>query len=538
MLSLWGLAACVDPGSGTVPSGTLPVDTAANVDPGVPVEVRSGKPVTCADPGRRDVTKVETHELRAEADKKAWFWGGGVVAGDFDGDGPVDLLLPGFWEAMLYRGVGDGTFVEVSEELPPNLAGGAGGAAADYDGDGDLDILMTRFLASDVLLRNDDGVFVDVSAEAGITQDQARTVSASWGDMDRDGDLDLFVGGYGYIDESGEDPEHDDFLPAEPSYLYENLGDGTFRDVSDRLPKEAHDGYTFAGGWFDLDHDGWLDLYIVNDFGQSYPNRLLWNRDGTLELDRNAHGLDVAITGMGLGIGDIDGDGREDMLMTAWGFNALLKSGAGDAWYDYADLLGVHGDLSRAQKIGWGAEFVDMDLDGDLDAPVAYGFLDSRYQASDRQPDALLIQLEDGTFEDRGREWVMNHPTMGRGFVAQDLNDDGYPDLVRRDVGGPTLVSLSHCGSGAWLRIRLHDEAPNRHAIGARVRVRAGDRSWSNVVRAGGTNHASSGPPEVHFGLGELAEVGIVEITWPDGEVSRITDVGTRRILDITRADR
>ncbi|HHO51624.1 MAG TPA: CRTAC1 family protein, partial [Deltaproteobacteria bacterium] len=440
--------------------------------------------------------------------------------------------------AQLFRGHPRGTFEDISDELPSGLAGGSGGAAADYDGDGDLDVFITRYTVPDLLLRNDAGTFVDVSAAAGLSQRPARSMASSWGDLDGDGDLDLFVGVYGLVDESGADPTHTSFSSAEPSFLYLNDGDGTLTERSDLLPQQVHDGYTFSGGWFDLDHDGWLDLYVVNDFGAAFPNVLLWNRGGELRLDQHAHGLDVAVTGMGLGVGDIDGDGIEDLVLSAWDGNVGLVSGSGGAWFDRTAELGIQNDLARGQKIAWGVDLVDMDNDGDLDAPMAYGDLDTLYSAPDRQPDALYLQSSDGSFVDVAPQWGIHHPTTGRGFVAYDLNDDGFLDLVRRDLDGPAYVSLSRCGAGAWLRVRLHDVAPNTAAVGARIIARDDGQVWTSSIRAGGTNHASAGPPEVHLGLGDRDTIDLLEIYWPQGGTSRLTDVATRRILDITRGDR
>lgn len=535
--------ACTDKPERT-DSGTEPTPSTVII-PTREAELTAGGEVSCAEPNRQ----LEQHydgpfELRAEADKPIRFWGGGVIAGDFDQDGFIDLVLPGRWETQYFRGLEGGQFVEVMDALPAaELDLGSGGAPADYDGDGDLDILVTRYEGTNRLLQNDGlGHFTDVTGAAGLTTTDARmSMASSWGDYDRDGDLDLYIGAYGFIDESGSNPNHDDFLPADPDFLYRNEGDGTFTDISSDLPAEVHDGYAFSGGWFDLDRDGWLDLYVVHDFGRSFPNRLLWNRQGTLELDRGASGLDVQITGMGLGVGDIDGDGIDDFIMSAWNGNSAMLSlplpGGGAAWVESVESVGLQNDLSRHQKIGWGLDLVDMDNDGDLDVPFVYGWLDANYPAAPKQPDALYLNQGDGTFIDVGKELYLHHPTKGRGFVAEDLNRDGWLDLVKRDLGGPTLVHLSRCGSEAWLQVSLRQPGLNPFAVGARVVVRGDGTRQSRVVRAGGTNHASAGPPAVHFGLGALSEIDAIEVIWPDGEASRVENVGTRQFVEIVRTE-
>lgn len=519
--------ACTD---GTAPPSPVPVA-------GVPVTLARTAPAPCEDPSIRSATKFVTSELRAEPPKRLWYWGVGVVAGDFDGDGAIDVVLPGGWETTYFRG-GNGTFSEVAGGPIPEAIGlAAGGSTADYDGDGDLDVLITRFLASNRLLRNDGGVFTDVSVEAGIDPEPRRSIASAWADLEHDGDLDLFVGCYGYIDETDGDPEHADSSPAEPDWLYLNNGDGTFTDASHLLPPSVHDGYTLAGGFYDFDGDGWMDLYPVHDFGNSYPNRLLWNRGGALVPDDNAHGLDVAITGMGLGIGDLNEDGIDDVVMTAWDGNHTLVSGAGGAgWFESVALMGPNNDLDRGQKIAWGVELADMDDDGDLDAPMAYGYLDSRYEAALLQPDALYLQ-QDGVFVDVGPAWGTDQSTVGRGFLTIDLDDDGYLDLLRRDLAGPTLVQQSTCGDAGWLRVRLHAPGPNTGAVGARVIAHVGGRTFARSVLAGGTSYGSGGPPEVHLGLGDVDSVDTLEIRWPDGGVSWVYGEPTRQILDVYRED-
>ena len=131
-----------------------------------------------------------------------------------------------------------GTFVENQGWLGGNTLG-TGASTADYDGDGDLDVYITRYAQPNTLLENrGGGRFVDVTAQAGVDAGRYRSMSSAWGDLDRDGDLDLFVGNYGWFDESGE-TETESFGPADPSVLYINEGDGTFRDASDLLPKRS-----------------------------------------------------------------------------------------------------------------------------------------------------------------------------------------------------------------------------------------------------------------------------------------------------------
>jgi len=512
------------------------IDTGDGVtDPGLPVTLEQTQ-VSCLDATPRDDRRFDRTVSAAEV-APIRFWAGGVAVGDLDGDALPEILLPGYTGTLLYRGdPGGGRTQDVDALAGFQLDFASGASLADYDGDGDLDVLVTRFLARDRLLRNDGGSFTDVSDEAGLVDVARRSVSSAWADYDGDGDLDLVVGCYGWLDE-GTETQHEEFGPAEPSFLYVNQGDGTFADRSEDLPQNVHDGYTFVAGWHDLNNDMLPDLYVVNDFGVAFRNVLLWNRGGgVLEPDDNLAALDLVMTGMGLGVGDFTSDGVPDLVMPEWNGIYLMESTELGFWVQSGWAKGVYNNLENAQKVGWGADFGDMDNDGDLDIPVLFGLLDSpEYHPPPNEPDALFIQDASGNFSDLAAEWGVDDRGDGRGFVLADLNGDGWLDMVKRNLSAPAVLYESRCGEAGWLRIRLHQDGMNRLAVGARVRVFDGGDRWVRTVVAGGHNFASAGPPEVHFGLGDRDAVHRIEVTWPDGQVSNLFDVSTRQVLDITR---
>ncbi|MEQ1507143.1 MAG: CRTAC1 family protein, partial [Myxococcota bacterium] len=167
------------------------------------------------------------------------------------------------------------------------------------------------------------------------------------------------------------------------------------------------------------------------------------------------------------------------------------------------------------------------DNDGDLDGVVAYGAFDVAVPNEDwdnpaHQPDALWLQQPDGSFEDAAVEWGVADPGKNRGIVVADFDGDGWLDLAKRDLGGPSLLYVSRCGRDNWIKVRLRDDAiANRNAVGARVRVVGADGvARSRWVTAGGTGYGTGGPPEVHVGLGDADAVDHVEVQWPDGTES------------------
>jgi hypothetical protein len=554
--------------SETADSGTSTTTTTTTTATSAFELVEDGE-VICADPAARESAPFDGNAYPTVNPEFKRMYGAGVVVEDLTGDGRLDMLMLGKFDASYFQQMADGTYqVNPPGSFPAGTALGDafGGVAADYDGDGDVDLFVTRYGRDDVLLANrGDGTFENVTRDAlpplvrlgdsGLTDTGApglsnfdwnaglnhRSSSAAFGDYDRDGDLDLIIGGHGLVIEDGTHPS--EFPPAEPSFLYQNNGDGTFTDMSHLIPQDVHNGYTFVVSWVDLDNDGWDDLYFINDLGNAYqPCRVLWNRVAKGEgfvPDDNVHGLDVPVAGMGLAIADMNGDGTEDLLVPAWGrMRYMLSSESLDTWVDYASSRGLVTDDSRNQTVAWGAEFRDMDNDMDLDAVVVFGFIHTRVSPNTPvQPDGLWLQGLGGSFEDVAPSWGVDHEGSARGLGVGDLNGDGWLDLVKPNLDGPNILEISRCGSESWLRIRLRQPGTmNTHAVGARVRVYTADgRIQTRRIRAGGTSYGSASPMEAHVGLGAFDIVDRVEVSWPDGMESVHEDVAGRQGITITR---
>ncbi len=499
-------------------------------------------PVTCEDPSLRLSVPFERRaHVVPLSGVTNWIWAGGGMVADLDGDGWLDIVAPTETTASLYHNLLGVEFPETSTLAGFNLDFGAGGSAADFDADGDLDLLVIRCHEPTALLRNEgNGSFVDVTSAAGIYL-TCPAQTSSWADADGDLDLDLFIGCTG-------DAEHyadTNAAPGFPSALYFNNGDGSFVDQSALIPEQAQGAYTYAGGFHDLDGDLWPDLYFVNDYGQNGGNVALTNVGGSFVFEPDARGLDVVVAGTGLGAEDINGDGNPDFLVPDWSDLRLLESGPA-GWTDTAVARGLQPQAD--QRVAWGTELGDMNNDGLIDAVVAYGFTsvdDPEPLNTQIQPDALFLQQPDGTFVDEADAWDFadvdavdgerEAVISNRGVVLADLNNDGFLDVVKRDLDGPNVLYLSNCGAEAWLRVRLHHQGANTFGIGAVVTVFSGGSHWQRTVRAGGTSYSSSGPPEVHFGLAEIGIVDKIDVRWPDGRVTSFSDVDTRQTLDVFR---
>ncbi|MCB9685424.1 MAG: VCBS repeat-containing protein [Alphaproteobacteria bacterium] len=490
---------------------------------------------TCADPSRRDERAFDELVLDGDPADAHRFWGAGVVAADLDGDDDLDLFLPGPERLRLFRNDG-GRWVETPEALPSAASGhrAVGAVAGDVDGDGDLDLVVTRFGETDLLLVQDGGRFA-LAEDAALSGPALHSQSPALADVDGDGDLDLAIAGHGLVESDGERVIVPG--PGDPTRLL-LWEDGAFDERADLLPDSAHDAYTFVASFARLDDDDRPDLLLADDYPYWMSGMALrQHADGFVRAPDL--GLDLDAAGMGVAAEDIDGDGLDDFLVPVWDRLYLLRSDADiGRWIDVTAASGARLRPHEGAWVGWGAEWVDLDLDGDLDAVVAAGHLDpeAAFTAGgirsdnefDQTPTVLLRDPGTG-FEEATARYGLDRVGTWRGFAVADLNDDGWPDLALRDLDGPTVLELSRCGEEAWLIVR---PLPAVRAVGATVTLRSGEQRWTRTIRAGGTSLASGGPPEALFGLGDLDRIDAVEVRWPDGTVQRSGPVATRQRID------
>jgi hypothetical protein len=452
---------------------------------------------------------------------------GGVAAGDYDGDGWVDLYVVRgtIGPNLLFHNRGDGTFEEVGQAAGVALAGvrSSGPLFADLDGDGRLDLFVGGVDGTPVsVFRNaGDGTFTDVTAASGIAiPPGSDTFSATAADYDRDGDLDLFLTHW-----------VTSFFPVPGTssfHLWRNDGTGVFTDVTlaaGIVPLGPSDYFnSLTANFADIDGDGWPDLLVTGDFFTSRVYRN--NRDGTLAFATDRSVITDG-NGMGAAVGDYDGDGDLDWFVTSiWDPNGVaegnwdttgnrLYRNRGDGTFeDATDAAGV-----RVGYWGWGCTFQDLDNDGDLDLFHVNGFGAVDFPEAAEfvaDPSRLFVNNGDGTFAERAAELGVADTDQGRGVVAFDYDGDGDLDLFVHNSEGPGRLYRNDGGNALhWLDVSLRGRAPNTEGIGARIRVTAGDRTQLRELHAG-NNYVSQDPAEAHFGLG-TASSAMVEVLWLDG---------------------
>ncbi len=317
--------------------------------------------------------------------------GSGVALFDYDNDTALDVLHirfppPGSTDVpvpnRLFRQQSDGTFIDVTEAAGIGDAGyGQGVAIGDVDNDGDPDVYVTNYGPDAFYRNNGDGTFSLV--EVG-TLNEAWGTSATFGDYDRDGYLDLYVANYVQYDpasvcrgkHSAPDYCNPQVFDAAPDRLFQNRGDGTFIDVTQETGIAAMPGRGLGVVCLDLTGDGWVDFYVAND-GEA--NQLWVNQtDGTFAEEAIVRGLAFNTYGqpegsMGIAVGDVNGDMRVDLFAThlSGETNTLYTASPYAVFVDITEVAGFAGrDLLFT---GFGCGFLDFDNDTDLDIALVNG---------------------------------------------------------------------------------------------------------------------------------------------------------------------
>ncbi len=336
---------------------------------------------------------------------------GGITAADVDNDGFYDLFVPDGVESKLFRNRTDGTFEDVTAASGlSGLDGVSVGVFADYDNDGFKDLFVSRtFKPNQLFHNNGNGTFTDVTAKSQIGEDCCTTV-ASWGDYDNDGLLDLYVGRY--LDPRIKIPTTFYARNGESNQLYHNNGDGTFTNVTEKAGV-GEVGLCLGTVWGDYDNDGFLDLYVVNDFGRKtlYHN----NRDGTFTDVTVASGTLDYGAGMSASFGDYDNDGKLDIYV------ANIRSE--HRWYAEAPTVMRY----MANSYRQGVWMSDMPLYFQIFRQSGFRFIEVFQQMA--SGNTLMRNRGDGTFEDT--TWKANANPIGWfwGSSFADFDNDGWPDI-------------------------------------------------------------------------------------------------------------
>jgi len=492
----------------------------------------------------------------------AEFMVAGLALFDYDGDGWIDIYflngapLQGTIAVTpprnaLYRNNGDWTFTDVTQSAGVGDTGHAlGVVVGDYDHDGDLDLYINNF-GPNVFYRNEgDGTFSDVTHQLQLDAGDHFGAGTCFLDIEGDGDLDLYVANYvaftyarhaQLIPNAFPYPPGPMDFPPVPDALFRNNGDGSFTNVSAISGIGSLAGPSMGVICGDFDEDGDTDIFVCNDAAANFhfvnDGHGNFHESGVLTgLAYNLHGH--ANGSMGAECGDVDLDGRLDLFMTDYtGELPVLYRNTGGGFFD---------DVSSSARLAraafthtkWGSGLVDFDNDGDRDLFIACGhFLENIREIDDttdyRVPNILLMNAGDGTFRDVspwcGDALAVVDSSRGVGF--DDLDNDGDVDGVVLNANSqPTIVRNDSAPGPRWLQIRLRGVRTNRDGVGARVRVAAGDLVQVAEVHAG-RGYQSHFGTQLYFGLRDRVRVDRVEVRWVGGGVDVFSDLAADQRL-------
>jgi hypothetical protein len=334
-------------------------------------------------------------------------------------------------------------------------------------------------------------------------------------------------------------------LPGESDHLFHNNGDDTFTDVSQKAGVADSKGYYgLASVFVDADDDGWLDLAVANDSVPRYLYRNL--HDGTFEDVSYLSGFALTNEGlaqasMGIAVGDYNRDGKVDFFVTTFSddYKTLYRNDGGNNFSDVTYPAGL--GSPTIPFLGWGAGFMDFDNDGLLDIFVANGHVypsvDQRDWGTTWAQRPQLFRNLDGTkFQEvpPATGSGLADVIPGRGAAFGDLFNDGHIDVVLNNMDStPALLRNVVKNNNHWIAFKLVGGAKGpRDAVGARIFVSAGGIRQRSDVFSGGS-YGSSSDPRLHFGLGSATKVEKVEIHWPSGKKEEIVVPGVDRILTV-----
>ncbi len=429
--------------------------------------------------------------------------GGGAGFADYDNDGDIDLLVGGRTNFIFYRN-DNGFFTDVTNQTGINFTGDCLKSViwGDFNNDGWRDVYLTSWYSGSRLYKNNgNGTFTNITVSSGINVPvNYQTTTAAWGDINRDGFLDLYICNYGNIEGAGE----------QPNYFYKNNGNGTFTDITNSSgAKDSLYKKPLSIVIFDYNMDGWQDIYISMD---KYQRSTLFKNLGneTFQDVTVFSNTQCNFDAMGTAVGDYNHDGLLDMhISNGPPGNATFRNNGNGTFTNVAVATNT-----TINKECWGNSFIDYDNDGwcDLYASSAAGI---------DMCDVLYKNNSNNTFSNICFSIGIRDSTFTYGIAKGDYNNDGYPDIIAT----MSRDSVAHfyknsTGSNNWIKLKCIGVQSNKDAIGTIVTSYAGGDMNRQVI-LGGNSFLSCDDVELIFGLGTADRSDSIVINWTNGHIDR-----------------
>jgi len=556
-------------------------------------------------------SKLEFQNILVEKQQRMWYNfnqvynGAGVALGDINNDGLTDIFFTGNEsENKLYLNKGDLVFEDITQsaKVTNNEGWHNGATMVDINGDGWLDIYIcrggwrvdSREVRKNLLYINDkQGGFIEFADRFGLAE-AGHSYQSLFLDYDNDGDLDVYIVnhpvGQLQIEEyiAGRKNGSEDHKDK----LYRNNGNTTFTDVTKEAGLYNTWGYGLSVTSADLDGNGYVDIYVANDYTEA-DYLFMNNGDGTFKETIKESTGHISLFSMGTDIMDYNNDGKEDIFvsemlpkgykksktsmapMSSNRFQRLVDEGFHYQYMHNSMQMNMgQGKFSEvSQMLGvaksdwsWSCFLSDMDNDGLRDLFVANGYKRDVYDrdsALDRQSylkknnesipsmdDFLQLtpssksynffyKNKDGfSFEDVSKKWGSTMPSFSNGASIGDLDNDGDLDIVTNNYDeAPFLYeNKANTTNQKYLRIKLDGTNLNKSGIGAIIKVKAGNQQWVEQFKVT-RGFLASVEPIAHFGLGNHAKADEIEVMWHDGKVTTLSNVDANQVITVKYTD-
>jgi hypothetical protein len=451
-------------------------------------------------------------------------FGNGVAFYDFDHDGFDDITYGTKNQGIqFWKNNGNDAFVPLTISFTPTIPLNIDIKTVlwvDYDNDGDEDFIYTGILTAGlgnypmkVYKNNGNFQFTDVSIAIGILPETPQMFGVSAGDYDRDGWLDLYVCKY----------HNADFFEGYEysNRLYHNNGDGTFSDVTLTAGLPTPIQASFCCVFMDYDRDGWQDIYVIND-RFNYPNYLYHNLgDGTFEDVTATSGAGIYIEAMSSTVGDYDRDGDQDVFVSNTNVGNVLLNNLGDGTFaDAADYAGV-----VMFKVCWGALWLDYDNNGweDLFVPTV-GFGVTMTEAN-----MAWHNNEDGTFTDVTEDLGLGNNNDGTYCTSMgDYNNDGYYDFIQNNTGTATDFYANSGGGNNYFCATFEGTISNKAGIGTWIDCWSTNGYQNRYTFSNEAYMGQCSNKEI-FGLGSATSIDSLKIYWLNGLIETYYDISVNQ---------